>query len=287
MSSCCYGGTIGDTPDLNRFFQPTLKEEIRCWVHVNTIEIQHIYIYTWKKLIERRDFFWNENIKTSDSVWFLNYCKNYGKWWSDTWSLKHLLYFVLTVYMQIKNVPIYIYISMYIYIYGYIHSDNTSMMITHTHTHLGCLILTTSGLKRSCGSFSSCNPCRWMLRSCKCWRIQENILGGSMEERKKIRGTQRPVFCWEVGKNPWVPKKICGSTPTWFLFLFFDRHHVFFSAGEGVIYHSPYLHWKRFHHVQLPTQSSQFVMPKLHGSRRGPFLSSFSCVQQPSDLISS
>lgn len=136
-----------------------------------------------------------------------------------------------SIHADKKCTYLYIHIYVYIYIYGYIHSDNTSMMITHTH--LGCLILTTSGLKRSCGSFSSCNPCRWMLRSCKCWRIQENILGGSMEERKKIRGTQRPVFCWEVGKNPWVPKKICGSTPTWFLFLFFDRHHVFFFRRWG------------------------------------------------------
>ena len=118
---------------------------------------------------------------------------------------------------------------MYLFIYTYLCIYVVNDDHTHTHTHLGCLILTTSGLKRSCGSFSSCNPCRWMLRSCKCWRIQENILGGSMEERKKIRGTQRPVFCWEVGKNPWVPKKNCGSTPTWFLFLSFDRHHVFFS----------------------------------------------------------
>lgn len=52
-------------------------------------------VYTWTKLMERKDSFWNENIKTGDSVSVLNYCKNYGKWCSDTPSLKHILYILL------------------------------------------------------------------------------------------------------------------------------------------------------------------------------------------------
>ena len=182
------------------------------------------------------------------------------------------------LYTQIKNVPII---------------DN----FNDDHTHLGLLDFDKlPGLKRSCGSFSSCNPCRWMLRSSKCWRIQENILGGDGGGfgRKFGEFNGRVFFVGKLEKSIHMGSKKSNrvQNPTWLLFLFFSTGTFFFRQVMGVIqwaslYITHYLHWKRFHHVQLPTQSSQFVMPKLHGSRRGPFLSSFSCVQQPSDLISS
>lgn len=156
---------------------------------------------------------------------------------------------------------------------------------------LAAWFFTFSGLKRSWGSFSSCNPCRWMLRSCKCRRIQANILGRRRRIRVKIFGTeqkiiQRRFFVFFLGKIHGSQKK-CRRVHTAHLILCFSHRSPASFSQVRELYITHFLHWKRFHHVQLPTQSSQFVMPKLHGSRRGPFLRTFSCVQQPSDLISS
>ncbi len=87
---------------------------------------------------------------------------------------KKYIYSTYTLYLPYKYVSIYIYVSIM----------TISMIITHLY---GCLIFHFPGLKRSWGSFSSCNPCRWMLRSSKCWRIQDNILGGleSFLQQKK------------------------------------------------------------------------------------------------------
>lgn len=121
--------------------------------------------------------------------------------------------------MQIKNVPII---------------DN----FNDDHTHLGLLDFDKlPGLKRSCGSFSSCNPCRWMLRSSKCWRIQENILGGDGGGfgRKFGEFNGRVFFVGKLEKSIHMGSKKSNrvQNPTWLLFLFFSTGAFFFSAGDG------------------------------------------------------